>query len=87
MGEITVIILSIGMVILCWILIRLNDKIDRQIKRFKKLESALIKNSTKTIKTSPRQPAIGQTSSKIVAPTAQTSHDLRPKGLNFISKE
>ena len=87
MGEITVIILSIGMVILCWILIRLNDKIDRQIKRFKKLESALIKNSTKSIKTSPGQPVIGQTSGKIVAPTAQTSHDLRPKGLNFIAKE
>ncbi|MCD6160788.1 MAG: hypothetical protein J7K40_00045 [candidate division Zixibacteria bacterium] len=87
MGEITVIILSIGMVILCWVMIRLNDKIDRQIKRFKKLENALIKNSTRSIKTTDQQLVPGQTSGKVMAPTAQTSHDLRPKGLNFIAKD
>ena len=82
MGELTVFILAIGMIVLCWIMIKLNDKLDRHIKRFKKLESALLKNSTRGTKTVTNSP----TSGKIGVRSAQTSRDLRAEGMNFIAK-
>ncbi len=51
MGELTTIILGASLVILAWTVARLNDKVDKQIKKFKKLEEALKKNATGGIKT------------------------------------
>lgn len=82
MGELTVIFLSLGMVILCWIVARVNDKVDRQIRRFKKLENALIKNSTRGIE-------IGKNRGEadmVDAPLAQSSRDKQSQGLNYIAK-
>ena len=84
MGDLTVIILSIIMVIFCWILIKINDKIDRHIKRFKKLESALIKNSSTKIAT--QQPP-KEIMPKDDIPLAKTSRDINTQGLNFIAKK
>lgn len=83
MGDITVIMLAVGMIFLCWIMIKVNDKVDRYIKRFKRLENALVKNSTNRMKTveetpKPKTPEI---------PTAKTSRDLKVKGINFIAKK
>ena len=85
MGELTVIILSIGMVIICWIIIKINDKIDRYIKRFKKLEAALLKNSTNKVKTS--SSAKIETPVSMDIPTAATSQDTRTQGMSFIAKK
>ena len=86
MGDLTVIMLSIGMVIICWIMIKINDKIDRHIKRFKKLEAALLKNSTNKVKTSSSSVKI-ETPVRTDIPTAATSRDIRTKGMNFIAKK
>jgi len=85
MGDLTVIILSIGMVIICWILIRINDKIDRHKKRFKKLEAALLKNSTNKVKT-PSSAKI-EIPVRTDVPMAATSRDIRTQGMNFIAKK
>lgn len=45
MGDLTVIILAVLMVVLCWIIIKVNEKVDRYIMRFKKLERALLRNA------------------------------------------
>lgn len=46
MGDLTVIMLAVLMVVLCLIIVKINEKVDRYIKRFKKLERALVKNAT-----------------------------------------
>jgi uncharacterized protein YoxC len=52
MGDLTVIILGISLVILAWTVAKLNEKVDKQIKKFKKFEDALKKNATGGVKTS-----------------------------------
>ncbi|OQX91555.1 MAG: hypothetical protein B6D58_07550 [candidate division Zixibacteria bacterium 4484_95] len=83
MGDLTVIILSIGMVILCWTIIRVNDKVDRHIARFKKFEKALKKNSTGKVRTTQNK----EISSKINVPSAKTSMDVRSKNIQFIARK
>ncbi len=46
MGEMTSIIIGISVVVLTWTVAKLNDKVDKQIKRFKRFEDALKKNAT-----------------------------------------
>ena len=91
MGDLTIIILSITMVIMCWAMIRINDKLNRYISRFKRLENALVKNSTNKVATPMNQTgkAVQRTSTSIntEAPMANTADDIRPQGLNFIAKK
>ncbi len=51
MGEVTIIIMGVSMVVLAWTVAKLNEKVDKQIKKFKKFEDALKKNATGGIKT------------------------------------
>jgi uncharacterized protein YoxC len=51
MGEMTLILIGVSMVILAWTVAKLNEKVDRNIKKFKKFEEALKKNATGTVKT------------------------------------
>jgi hypothetical protein len=83
MGDLTVLILSIGMIIICWVLMKINDKIDRQIKKFKKFENALKKNSTGQVPITPDK----QTSGKLDIPMAATSAANRTQGVHFVSKK
>ena len=83
MGDLTIIILSIGMVILCWTIIKVNEKVDRHVTRFKKFEQALKKNSTGQIPTAQKK----ETSGKINIPMAKTSSDIRSKNIQFIAKK
>lgn len=83
MGDLTIIILSIGMVILCWTIIKVNEKVDGHITRFKKFEHALKKNSTGQIPTAKNK----ATSGKINVPMAKTSHEIRSKNIQFIAKK
>lgn len=46
MGEMTSIIIGISVVVLTWTVAKLNDKVDKQIKRFKRFEDALKKSAT-----------------------------------------
>lgn len=46
MGELTGIIIGISVVVLTWTVAKLNEKVDKQIKRFKRFEDALKKNAT-----------------------------------------
>ncbi len=46
MGEMTGIIIGISVVVLTWIVAKLNEKVEKQIKRFKRFEDALKKNAT-----------------------------------------
>ena len=75
MGEFTGIILAVMMIFLCWIIIKVNEKIDRYIKRFKKLERALLKNATGKV---PVQEQKTPTSGKVDIPVAATHMDLHP---------
>jgi hypothetical protein len=45
MGDLTVIILAAMLIILCVVIIKINEKIDNYISRFRKLEKALMKNA------------------------------------------
>jgi hypothetical protein len=83
MGDLTIIILSVGIVIICWVMIKINDKVDRHISRFKKLENALLKNSTNHVRTNAKLPAVHSND----IPSAQTSRDNHPKAMNFIAKK
>lgn len=83
MGDLTVIILSIGLVMICWVCIKINDKVDRHIKRFRKFEQALLKNSTGKIPTVENK----ETSGKIDVPMAATSMDLKKTGHQYIAKK
>lgn len=83
MGELTVIILSILMVVMCWIIIKVNAKVDYYIKKFKKLERALLKNATGQIPVPPTQtPSPG----KADIPSAATSKDLPTGERKYIAK-
>jgi len=46
MNDITGIIIGISMVLLTWTVARLNDKVDKHIKRFRRFEEALKKNAS-----------------------------------------
>ncbi len=46
MMDMTGIIIGISMVILTWTVARLNDKVDKQIKRFRRFEEALKKSAS-----------------------------------------
>jgi hypothetical protein len=50
MGDLTTIIMGISIVVLAWTIARINEKVDRQIKKFKRFEEALKKNATGRIK-------------------------------------
>ena len=75
MGDLTIIILAAMLIMLCVVIIKINDKVDRHIKRFKKLERALFKNATGQDTDTQLTPP---TSGKIDIPMAATSMDLRP---------
>jgi uncharacterized protein YoxC len=51
MGDLTTILIGASMIILAWTVVKLNEKVDRQIKKFKKFEEALKKNATGGVKT------------------------------------
>ena len=83
MGDLTVIILSILIIFLCWVIIKVNEKIDRQIARFKRLEQALMKNATGKIQIpenelSPKHSTTNQQLPDMDAPMAATHKDLHP---------
>jgi len=89
MGDLTVIILSILIIVLCWVIIKVNEKVDRHIKRFKKLEKALLKNATGKIPSQfveDKTPPKG-TPAKNDIPMAATSNDLRPQSHQYIAKK
>ncbi len=50
MLDITGIIIGISMVILTWTVARLNDKVDKHIKKFRRFEDALKKNASGRIR-------------------------------------
>jgi hypothetical protein len=75
MGDLTVIILAILMVVMCWIIIKVNEKTDRYIKRFKKLEKALLKNATGKIPVSNQKTP---PTNNADIPVAATHTDLHP---------
>ncbi len=52
MGDLTSILLGASVVVLSWTVAKLNEKVDKQIKKFKKFEEALKKNATGGVKTS-----------------------------------
>ncbi len=81
MGDLTLISLSVGMIIICWVLMRINDKIDKHIKKFKKFEQALVKNSTGNL------PIANQTPNpaKRDIPMAATSMENRTQGVHIVA--
>ncbi|MCP4582720.1 MAG: hypothetical protein GY839_14005 [candidate division Zixibacteria bacterium] len=93
MGDLTVIILSLLIIVLCWIIIKINEKLDRHINRFKKLEKALLKNATGKIPiptSSNPTPLPGKKAmvdQKDDIPMAATSMDLRPQSHQMIAKK
>ena len=50
MGDLTSILLGASLVVLAWTVAKLNEKVDRQVKKFKKFEEALKKNATGGVK-------------------------------------
>ena len=50
MGDITLILFGVSIVVLSWTVVKLNVKLEKQIKKFKKFEEALKKNATGGIK-------------------------------------
>ncbi len=50
MGDLTTVLLGASVIILSWTVSKLNDKVDKQVKKFKKFEEALKKNATGGIK-------------------------------------
>jgi hypothetical protein len=82
MGDLTTLILSIGTIILCWVMIRINDKIDKHIKKFRKFEQALKKNSTGNIPTA----TAAQESGRGDIPTMANSNQNRTQGVNLVAK-
>ena len=52
MGDLTTILIGASMVVLAWTVVKLNEKVDKQIKKFKKFEEALKKNATNGLKPS-----------------------------------
>ena len=60
MGDLTVILMGVSIVILSWTVAKLNEKVDKQIKKFKKFEEALKKNATGGIKSGTNYKGIPQ---------------------------
>ena len=50
MGDLTVILMGISIVVLSWTVAKLNEKVDKHMKKFKKFEDALKKNATGGVK-------------------------------------
>jgi hypothetical protein len=50
MGDLTTVLLGASVIILSWTVAKLNEKVDKQVKKFKKFEEALKKNATGGIK-------------------------------------
>lgn len=50
MLDITGILIGISMVLLTWTVARLNDKVDKHIKKFRRFEDALKKNASGRIR-------------------------------------
>lgn len=46
MGELTGVIIGISVVVLTWTVAKLNEKVDKHIKRFRRFEEALKKNAS-----------------------------------------
>ena len=46
MGDLTSIIIGVSVVVLTWTVAKLNEKVDRHIKRFKRFEEALKKSAS-----------------------------------------
>lgn len=46
MGELTGIIIGVSVVVLTWAVAKLNEKVDKHIKKFQRFEDALKKNAT-----------------------------------------
>ena len=51
MGDLTIILLAASIVILSWTVAKLNQKVDKHVRKFKKFEEALKKNATGGVKT------------------------------------
>lgn len=76
MGDLTVIILAILIIFLCWIIIKVNEKIDKFINRFKKLEQALMKSATGNIPVQESQSGQSDVLPNMDVPMASTHKDL-----------
>ena len=50
MEDLTIIIIGVSVVLLSVALAKINEKVDRHIRKFRKFEEALKKNATGTIK-------------------------------------
>jgi uncharacterized protein YoxC len=46
MGELTSIIIGVSVVVLTWTVAKLNEKVDKHIRKFQRFEDALKKNAT-----------------------------------------
>jgi len=51
MGDLTILLMAGSVIILSWTVSRLDYKVDKHIRKFKKFEEALKKNATGGIKT------------------------------------
>ncbi len=51
MGDLTAILMGASLVVLAWTVAKLNEKVDKQLRKFRKFEDALKKNATGGIKT------------------------------------
>ncbi len=50
MFDITIMTIGVSVVLLAVALAKINDKVDRHIRKFRKFEEALIKNATRNVK-------------------------------------
>lgn len=51
MLDITAFIIGVSVAFLAWTVARINDKVDRHIKKFRRFEEALKKNASSRVKT------------------------------------
>ena len=49
MGDLTSILMGASLVVLAWTVAKINEKVDKHIRKFKKLEEALKKNAPTNI--------------------------------------
>jgi hypothetical protein len=61
MGDLTLILFGVSIVLLSWTVAKLNAKLEKQIKKFKKFEEALKKNATSSIKSGTNYKGTAQT--------------------------
>jgi len=76
MGDLTVIILAILIIFLCWVIVKVNEKLDKYIKRFKRLEKALMKNATGKIQVQENPSNQSDELPNMDVPMASTHKDL-----------